>query len=383
MVSYIGLDLHMRYVHGCRLVPGAPDGQQERHFRFPNTLQDWWRFAQSLDQDCQVALEATGSAFEIFDLLCSSRAGKILVANPTELRRLGSGRHTDQVDARRLARMLAVGTLPEVWVPPQEIRHVRRLLRYRERLVCMRTRLINQGKAVLHRHGHFLRDGADLLRGLSREELAALPEVDQAILGSVIRQITILQEEIDEIEAWIARLVAGEPGVQLLLTITGIGLVSAATIWAYVGDPRRFRNPKQVTRYAGLDPSIHQSGEQHRQGRISKNGSPLLRRTLVEAANVLSMHDTGPLGEFYRRKAKRIGHNKAIIALARKLLIVAWRMLLTGEVYRAVNPRALARKQKDLHRKALQPPRSVETVLANLTTHQPTKKKRGRKCEQS
>jgi len=103
----------------------------------------------------------------------------------------------------------------------------------------------------------------------------------------------------------------------------------------------------------------------------------------VEAANVLSMHDTGPLGEFYHRKTKRIGHNKAIIVLARKLLIVAWRMLLTGEVYGAVNPKALARKQKELHRKAVQPPRSVETVLANLTTHQTTKKKRGRKCEQS
>ena len=128
---------------------------------------------------------------------------------------------------------------------------------------------------------------------------------------------------------------ADVPAVQVLLTITGVGLISAAATWAILEEPHRFPRAKQVARYAGFDPSIVQSGEQHRQGRISKAGSPLLRTLLVEAAHSLARWDSGPLGQFYARKAQEIGPRKAIIALARKLLIVAWRMLQTGEIYRS------------------------------------------------
>lgn len=126
----------------------------------------------------------------------------------------------------------------------------------------------------------------------------------------------------------------------------------AAATWAIVGDPHRFTRAKQVTRYAGLDPSIVQSGEQHRQGRISKAGSPLLRTLLVEAAHSLARWDSGSLGQFYARKARLVGPRKAIIALARKLLIVAWRMLQTGEVYRAARATTVTRKHRELQTKS-------------------------------
>ena len=109
-------------------------------------------------------------------------------------------------------------------------------------------------------------------------------------------------------------------------------------------------HPKQLTRYAGLDPSVLQSGEEHYQGRISKNGNSLLRTVLVEAAHTVALHDTGSLRQFYLRKAKQIGHMKAIVALARKLLIVAWRMLLTGETYRAAKPHLVTRKHRHLQK---------------------------------
>lgn len=362
MTCYIGLDLHKRYVHGCRWHPGAPVDQQEKHFRFPNTPQHWSRFVDGLDQTCWVALEVTGSAFEVHDML-SARAGKVLLANPLALKRLASGRHTDRVDAVRLAQMLALGTVPAVWTPPHPVREVRRLLHYRDRLVRTRRRAITQGKAVLGRHSHDLPREADLRRWLSCEELRALPTVDQAILLSAMRQITFVEEEIAAIEGELARRVAGVPDVELLLTITGVGLITAATIWAVLGEARRFAGPKQVTRYAGLDASVHQSGEQHRQGRISKNGSPLLRTVLVEAAHSVARYDIGPLGHFYQRKRRYLGHGKAIVALARKLLIVAWRMLLTGEPYRAANPQAVARKQRDLRKKALYPPRTPDAAI--------------------
>jgi transposase len=256
------------------------------------------------------------------------------------------------VDAARLAKMLAVGTLHTVWVPPQPMREVRRLLYYRARLASNRGRAINQAKVVLRRAGHLLSRNTDVRGWLTPERLATLPASDRVILLSTCRQITALEAETEGIEGEIARRVADVPAVQVLLTITGVGLISAAATWAILGQPHRFPGAKQVARYAGFDPSLVQSGEQHRQGRISKAGSPLLRTLLVEAAHSLARWDSGPLGQFYARKAQEVGSHKAIIALARKLLIVAWRMLQTGEVYQAARTTTVTRKHRELQTKS-------------------------------
>jgi len=89
MPRYIGLDLHRRYVHGCEWIP---ETQHERHFRFPNSRDGWSQFIASLDSDCWIAIEVTGNVFQVYDLL-SPHAAKVLLANPIELKRLGSGRH--------------------------------------------------------------------------------------------------------------------------------------------------------------------------------------------------------------------------------------------------------------------------------------------------
>ena len=368
---YIGLDLHARYIHGCEWNPEADDGQKERHFRFPNTPDGWAQLLPQLDRTRWVALEVTGRAFEVHDVL-SAHVDRVLLANPIDLKRFGSGRHTDRVDAARLAKMLAVGTIPTVWVPPQSMREIRRLVYYRARLASNRRRAINQAKNVLRRHGQVLSRETDVQRWLTQDRVAALPASDRVILLSACRQITALEAEIDGLEGEIARGVADVPAVQVLLTITGIGLIGAAATWAILGDPHRFTRSKQVTRYAGLDSSIVQSGEQHRQGRISKTGSPLLRTLMVEAAHSLAQWDSGPLGQFYTRKAQEIGPRKAIIALARKLLIVAWRMLLTGEVYRAVRATTVARKHRELQNKIrIQMPSTVPVLDSARVTRRP------------
>ncbi len=300
-----------------------------------------------LNPDCWLALEVTGSAFELHDHI-SRRAGKTVLANPIELKRLGSGRHTDRVDAARLAKMLALGTVSPVWVPPQPLREVRNLLYYRERMVSSYRRCANQAKAVLRRNGYAVPPKADVRRWAAARTLEELSAADRLIFQSALRQMTSLEYEITAVEAELARRAADGSPVPLLLTITGVGLITASAIWAIIGDPKRFTHPKQVTRYAGLDPSIVQSGETHYRGRISRNGNGLLRTLLVEAAHVLALHDKGLLGQFYRRKRQQIGHKRAIVALARKLLIVAWRMLLTGVVYRAAESRRVSRKQREL-----------------------------------
>jgi transposase len=355
MPRYIGLDLHKMYVHGCEWTPTAPEKDKAKHFRFPNTQAGWTWLINQVDTTCRVALEVTGSAFEAYDRL-SPHVDQVLLANPRELKRLGARRHTDRVDAARLARVLALDSVPTVWVPPLPMREVRRLVHYRDQLGRTRRRCINQAKRTFQRHGILLPAHASVHAAARHQDLTAIPAGDRAILASALRQINALEAEIQSIESEIAARVHAVPQVRQLLTITNVGLVGAAIIWASLGDPRRFTHAKQVGRYAGLDPSIVQSGEELRRGRISKNGNTLLRTVLVEVALGLARHDHGPLGSFFRRKRMLIGYNKAAIALARKLLIVAWRMLLTGEEYRAIKPHAVARKHRTLQRMIQQTP---------------------------
>lgn len=352
MVRYIGLDLHKDYIHGYCWTPGKEKG---RHFRFPNSREAWERFIQEqVDSDCHIAFEVTGNAFQVYDLL-APHAGQLVAANPVELKRLGSGRHTDRVDAERLAKMLALGTVPAVWIPPQPVREMRVLLRYREQLVRQRTRLHNQARAVFRRNGYSLPKRGDVRVWLERHgDTLELPSGEQTVLDSVLRMLNAVDREIESVDREITARAAERPEVRLLLSITGLGVLAAAVIWARLGDPTRFRNSKAVGRYAGLDPSVHQSGYQDRRGRISKNGSTQLRCILVQAAYQVGRHDTGPLGQFYRRKEKQLGRKRAVIALARKLLIVAWKLLLTGEPYKGVNRELYKKKLHALGQKTHQ-----------------------------
>jgi transposase len=343
---YVALDLHKNYIYGGEWTAGETG---KRHFRVPNTPEGWSQLLTRLDATCRVAVEVTGNAFELCDLL-SPHVAEVLPANPLALKRLGSGRHTDKVDVDRLAQMIALGTVPTVWVPPEPVRGTRRLLRHRERLSSQRRGFVNQAKAVLRRHGVPLPKEADIRRAVERSIVESLPAEERVILLSALRQVSQVEHDLADIEAEVARQVAHVPEVRCLLTISGIGIVTAATIWAGIGDPHRFHRPRELSRYAGLDATVMQSGEQNSRGHISKQGNRLLRAALIQAANVVALHDTGYLGQFYRRKVAKLGHNRAVVATARKLLIVAWQLMLTGRAYRGVRPQVMKHKLIELRR---------------------------------
>lgn len=258
----------------------------------------------------------------------------MVLANPSALQRLGSRQHTDRVDAARLAKMLAMNAVPPVWVPRQEFREVRRLLQYRSKLVQQEVRCKSQAKAVLRRLGcdnGWVRNADSILQAADQLDVGA---AEMAILLSTARSLASVEKERQIVETEIACRLDKHPEAQVLLSIPGVGMLTAAAIWAWIGKPGRFRSSKQVASYAGLDPSVHQSGETYYHGRISKNGNVLLRFFLIEAAQVIARHDRGRVGQFYRRKRLQIGARKAVVAPARKLVVVAWKMLLTGESYR-------------------------------------------------
>jgi transposase len=341
---YLALDLHKAYIYGGEW---EPEAKKVRHFRVPNTREGWEELRKRLDRNSHIAVEATGNVFELYDFLRPDVAD-IVVANPLELKRLGSGRHTDRVDVDRLVHMLLLGTVPPVWVPPEPVRSVRRLLRYRERLVSNRRRYINQVKAVLRRGGIVLPAEADVREAVAQSTLRSLPWADRTLVHSALRHIRQLDREIDDLDAAIARTAAHTRAVRLVLTLTGLGPVAATALWAVIGDPHRFRHGKQVARYMGLDPRVTQSGEEDHRGHISKQGNRMLRSLLVEAAHSVARHDPGPLGQFYRRKVRQLGTAKAIVALARKIAVVAWALMRTGRAYCAVQPKTMKRKVRAL-----------------------------------
>ncbi len=162
---------------------------------------------------------------------------------------------------------------------------MRALLSHREALVKQKTQCQNQAKAILRRNGYAPGKNVDIRTWLREHaEDLGLGAADLAILMSTIRMLDVLDQEIHAAEAEISHRALDNPQVRLLLSINGVGPVAACVIWARIGNPWRFHSAKAVARYAGLDSSVHQSGQQDHRGRISKNGAGDLRRVLVQSA---------------------------------------------------------------------------------------------------
>jgi transposase len=340
-VRYLGLDVHKHYIHGYGFHPG----QKGAHGRFPNTPEGWQQLAAAITRDTAVALEATGNAFQLYDLL-ADRAGQVAVAPPLLLKRFGSGRHTDRVDAERLAKMLALGPWPTVWVPPAEVRVVRALLQQVE--ACSRTARAwqNRAKSALLRQGWALPVREPVTTWLATHG-TALDEPTRILVTSALTVAEHAAAEADRLRSEILRRAQDQPALAWLWSLPGVGPWVAVVLWATLGDPHRFRSARQVTRYAGLDPTVHPSGAADWRGHISRQGSPLLRRVLVEAAWWAVRSADGPWAAQFAAAAPRLGKRRAIVAIARKLLIAAWRVWKEQRLAREGDRR---RAQKKLSR---------------------------------
>lgn len=301
--------------------------------------------AAHVTPDTGGAREATGKAFQLEDRL-GDRAGQGAVAPPLLLKRRGSGRHTDRVDAERLAKMRALGTWPPVWVPPAEVRVVRAWLQQVE--ACSRVARAgqNRAKSALLRQGWALPAREPVTTWLA----AHGADVDEPTRILVTSALTLAEQaaaEADRLRSEILRRVQDQPALAWLWSLPGVGPWVAVVLWAILGDPHRFRSARPVTRYAGLDPTVHQSGEADGRGHISRPGSPLRRRFRVEAAWWAVRSTDGPWAAQFKTWAPRLGKRRAIVACARKLLIAAGRVWREQRIAREVDHR---RYQKKLSR---------------------------------
>jgi transposase len=337
----IGLDVHRDF---C-VVAICEDGQVRTGARVASTPEGIELLAQSLLASDRVALEVTGSCWEVARIL-EPHVERVVVVSPDDTGISQARAKTDRLDARTLARLLWSGELESVWMPDERCRVLRRRLARREQLVRSRTRVKNQIHAVLQRRLQGKPPCSDLFGVKGRRWLAALelPLEERESVDAGIRHVEFLDAEIGTVDRLIAQQALAWPEIRRLMTVPGVNLICAATFIAAVGDPRRFLTSRKLVAYLGLDPKIRQSGDAPaRSGRISKRGSAAARWALVEAAWSVVLQP-GPLHAFYDRTRARRGHGKAIVATARKLAILFWCMLCRGEDYAHQQP-SLTRKK--------------------------------------
>jgi transposase len=337
----IGLDVHRDF---C-VVAICEDGVVRSAGRVPSTPEGLRTLAESLLPTDRVALEVTGSCWEVARIL-----ERVIVVSPDDTGIANARAKTDKLDARALASLLWKGELEAVWMPDERCRILRRRLARREQLVNSRSRSKNEIHAVLQRRLQGKPPCSDRFGVKGRAWLAGLelPPEERESVDAGIRHVEFLDSEIAAVERLIAQQALSWPEIRRLMTVPGVNVICAASFIAAVGDPNRFLTSRKLVAYLGLDPKVRQSGEAPaRSGRISKRGSPSARWALVEAAWT-AVNQPGPLHAFYQRTRARRGHGKAIVAAARKLAILFWCMLTRSEDYAHQQPSLTKKKLRRL-----------------------------------
>jgi transposase len=247
---------------------------------------------------------------------------------------------TDRRDAATLADACRLGAYRPAHRASEPARQVRAELVVRESLVRTRTKWIAVSGALLRREGVRVRSGnADHF--VKRVGETAMPDDLRTRIAPLLRLLVELQQELKAADGRIAAIVAGNPVIQRLCTVPGVGPVTATAFVATVDDVQRFAGPHQLESFLGLVPSEKSSGERQHKGRITKAGNSRVRWLLVEAAWSVLMsrrENTEELRRWAQRIALRGGMKVAIVALARRLAGILYAMWRDGTTFEPRRP---------------------------------------------
>jgi transposase len=344
-MRFVGLDVHKRVVQACIL---DESGTTLDMLRFELSAETLTQFARrTLGPDCAVALEATTNTWAVVDLL-EPHCARVVVSNPMRTKAIATAKiKTDKVDATVLAQLLRVEYLPPVWQPDPGTRAERSLASRRSALTRQSIHLKNRLHSVLHQR--LIQPPRDLFGKAGRAWLAALdlPPLARGEIDTLLRLLDALVIEQRDLRAEIDRRAYASDEIKLLMTLPGIDVTIAHALVAAIGPIDRFESPERLAAYFGLVPSVRQSAEHAYHGRITKQGNTNVRWLLVQAAQIAGRHP-GPLGLQFARLARRKSRNVAIIAIARKLAVLTWHLLTSGQPYRYALPDVVATKLQRL-----------------------------------
>ena len=333
-MNYVGVDLHKKTIVLCVM-------NQDRKVGFRRTfdcceVDAIHQFFAGLGP-FQVVVEATAS-YEWFVELVEPLAAKVILANPKKLRVIAeSTKKTDKLDAQILAEFLARDMVPEAHRPTPRQRNHRMLVRHRQYIKQCVTALKNKMRRIF---SNFNADRKDIFSAKGWQEAIKKVEAatsDRFVLDQLHADWRFLEGQIYDLAKQLKTFAAAAPPREAearakLATIKGVGPVTINVVVSELGDVSRFKSSKAVAAYAGLVPQVRQSAGKGKDLGITKEGSPLLRWALVEAAwRVVAQ--SAAWKRIYERIKKRAGGKKAIVAVARRLLCVMYAMLRDGTNY--------------------------------------------------
>jgi transposase len=242
---------------------------------------------------------------------------------------------TDANDAELLAEIARTGFCRPVAVKSAASQAERVLLKARAHLVRQRRDTENAIRGLLGSLGLRFPKGTGKLAGRVREALKDHPELRPTI-EPLLSAVAAVAREIARLDKAVMVRAKGDPACRLLMSVPGVGPVTALAFVATIDEPQRFASSRAVGAYVGLTSRRWKSGEMDYAGRISKHGDAMVRSLLYEAANSMLtvVRKAHPLKDWARRVKKRTSHKKACVALARKLAVILHRMLITGELFR-------------------------------------------------
>jgi transposase len=287
---FVGLDYHQASVHVC-VLDGA--GKQLANRDCKNDCTAIERMVRRHGVPRKVAIEACTGAAHLADQLIARAGWPVRLAHPGYVARLKqSPDKSDYSDARLLADLERVGYLPPVWLAPEQVRELRRLVRYRQQLVAERRNIKLRVSALLREQRLFL-SGKAWSKTWRRwvASLAELSEQARWIVGRQIARLEPLEAEIELVEERLQKTTEGDVLVAKLLEQKGVGLITAVTLRAEIGRFDRFQTGKQLARFCGLSPRNASSGQRQADAGLIKAGNPQLRITIIEAAHRLLRFD--------------------------------------------------------------------------------------------
>lgn len=327
--QWIGIDLHL---HRSVISRIDEQGRELECVRIDNDPKALVAQVRKAGRSAPVAIEATYGWYWAVDALLAAKF-QVHLAHPYGMKAMRKRRRVknDARDAYELANLMRLGSLPEAYIAPPQLRELRELVRHRRQLVKNCTAVKNGIRALLAKHG--LRLSVSHLEAASGQgllDLVELPETYALRLASQRRLLMLLSNEIDALDVEIDRRLKNHPGYRALLTVKGIGPVLAAVFVVEIGDIDRFATAAQLACWAGLTPRHHESDRTVRRGHISKEGSTLVRWAAIEAIQRQCEPQVQAVKDNVLARRGKTARNIAKVAAAHRMLDVVFYVLRDG-----------------------------------------------------
>lgn len=335
-MQYLGVDYHKK---GSFATVVDEQGQVLKQGEVANSRAALAAFLKGIGPT-EAVLEA-GRTWPVMYGWLEGLVGKVTLAHPGKVRLIAAARiKTDRIDAGKLAQLLRADLIPVAYVPPPLTRGRRRRLRQRVFQVRMGTGLKNRIHALVDRYPELkpqrAKEWSDLFGKEGRTWLAELggklASEEADLLANDLSLLAAVERHIALSDAWVKELAKADPRARLLMTLPGFGAFLALLVALEIDDISRFGDAKKLCAYAGLVPSTYASSSYIRHGKIIKCSNKWLRWACIEAVPPACRKDA-ELRDLYLRMKGHKKPNVAKVAVAKRLLTLAYRLLTEGRPY--------------------------------------------------